>query len=55
MSAITRLSGPTAAAGPAGAAILPDPGQAALVLLAYTVVFVALALWRFRARDVTSG
>ena len=55
VSAITRLSGPTAAAGPAGAAILPDPGQAALVLLAYTVVFVALALWRFRARDVTSG
>ena len=55
VSAITRLSGSAAGAGPAGPASLPDPGQAALVLLAYTVAFVALALWRFRSRDVTSS
>jgi len=55
VSAITRLSGSTAGSGPAGPSTLPDPGQAALVLLAYTVLFVAVALWRFRSRDVTSG
>jgi ABC-2 type transport system permease protein len=32
---------------------LPDPGQAALVLAIYTVVFVGLAFWRLRTRDVT--
>jgi ABC-type transport system involved in multi-copper enzyme maturation permease subunit len=25
------------------------------VLLVYTVLFVGFTLWRFRARDVTSG
>ena len=55
VSAITRLSGSTAGAGPAGPASLPDPGEAALVLLAYTVVFVALSLWRFQGRDITSS
>ena len=55
VSAITRLSGSTAGGGPAGLSTLPDPGQAALVLLAYTVLFVAVALWRFRSRDVTSS
>ena len=42
--------GPGAAAA---AAPLPDAGQAALVLAAYTIVFVALAYWRLRSRDVT--
>lgn len=55
VSAITRLSVSTSAAGPPDASTLPDPGQAALVLLVYTVLFVALAMWRFRARDVTSS
>lgn len=55
VSAITRLSVSTSAAGPPDASTLPDPGQGALVLLAYTVLFVALAMWRFRARDVTSS
>ena len=54
VSAITELSGPPSG-GPAGAPTLPDPGQAALVLLAYAALFVALAMWRFRARDVTSS
>ena len=44
--------GPGAAAA-AAAAPLPDAGQAALVLAAYTFVFVALAYWRLRSRDVT--
>jgi len=55
VSAITRLSGSTGGGGPAGPSTLPDPGQAAVVLLAYTVLFVGVALWRFRSRDVTSG
>jgi ABC-type transport system involved in multi-copper enzyme maturation permease subunit len=57
VSAIARLSGSSSGTGPA-ASTLPDPsqaGQAALVLLGYTVLFVALAMWRFRARDVTSS
>jgi hypothetical protein len=34
---------------------LPGAGQAALVLLGYTAVFIGLTLWRFRARDLTSS
>jgi ABC-2 type transport system permease protein len=57
VSAITRLSVSTSGGGSSGAAAatLPDAGQATLVLLAYTVAFVALAMWRFRARDVTAS
>lgn len=55
VSAITRLSVSVSAAGPPDASTLPDPGQAALVLVGYTVLFVALAMWRFQARDVTSS
>lgn len=55
VSAMTRLTIRTAGTGPGDPSTLPDPGQAALVLLAYTVLFVALAVWRFRARDVTSS
>ena len=35
------------------ASTLPDPGQAALVLAIYSVVFVAIAYWRLRTRDIT--
>ena len=56
VSAIGRLNAPVIGQGNAPAAnTLLDPGPAALVLLAYTVVFVALALWRFRTRDVTAS
>jgi ABC-type transport system involved in multi-copper enzyme maturation permease subunit len=34
---------------------LPDPWQAAAILTAYIVLFLGLAFWRFRTRDVTSG
>jgi len=37
------------------ASTLPDPTQAAIVLAVYTVIFVALAYWRLRSRDVTVG
>jgi ABC-type transport system involved in multi-copper enzyme maturation permease subunit len=55
VDAITRLSAPTTAPGAPVVSSLPDPGHAALVLLAYTAVFVAVAVWRFRMRDVTSS
>jgi ABC-2 type transport system permease protein len=55
VSAITQLAGSASGGGAGGAPALPDPGQAALVLLVYTVLFVGLALWRFRSRDVTSA
>ena len=42
-----------AAQAAAAAAPLPDATQAALVLAAYTVLFVGLAYWRLRSRDVT--
>lgn len=43
-----------AAEGPAAAAsTLPDALQAAIVLAAYTLLFIALAYWRLRSRDVT--
>lgn len=54
VSAISRLAG-SLSGGPGGASAFPDPGQAAFVLLGYTALFVALALWRFRVRDVTSS
>jgi ABC-type transport system involved in multi-copper enzyme maturation permease subunit len=34
---------------------LPGPWQAVGVLAAYTVVFTAIAFWRFGRRDVTIG
>jgi ABC-2 type transport system permease protein len=37
------------------ASTLPDPTQAAVVLAVYCVIFVALAYWRLRSRDVTVG
>jgi ABC-type transport system involved in multi-copper enzyme maturation permease subunit len=54
-SALTRVAGSTTAVGDPSAIALPDQGQAALVLAIYTVVFVALAFWRLRTRDITLG
>jgi ABC-2 type transport system permease protein len=42
-------------AAAAAAATLPSQGQAAFVLAAYGIVFLALAYWRLRSRDVTVG
>lgn len=36
-----------------GDADLPGTWQAVAVLLAYTSVFVSVAVWRFRSRDIT--
>jgi len=44
----TTLPDPSAVA-------LPDQGQAVLLLGIYTVVFLVLAFWRLRTRDVTVG
>lgn len=54
-TAITRTATSTTAPGDPSAIALPDPGQAAVVLAIYTVLFVALAFWRLRTRDVTLG
>ncbi|SRR6266568_1096050 len=56
-SALTRtVSGQ---AGPTSqdptASTLPDPTQAAIVLAVYIVIFLGLAYWRLRSRDVTVG
>jgi len=56
-SALTRTA--SGQGGPATqdptASTLPDPTQAAIVLAVYTVIFLALAYWRLRSRDVTVG
>lgn len=36
-----------------GAPELPDQTQAAIVLAAWTLIFVGLAVWRLRSRDIT--
>lgn len=51
---IRGAAGTTTIADPSAVA-LPDQGQAALLLGIYTVVFLALAYWRLRSRDVTVG
>jgi len=56
-SALTRtVSGQ---AGPTSqdptASTLPDPTQAAIVLGIYCAIFLVLAYWRLRSRDVTVG
>ncbi|HEY6204240.1 MAG TPA: ABC transporter permease [Candidatus Limnocylindria bacterium] len=55
VSALTRLAVTTSASPDPGFGTLPSQGQAAIVLTAYIVLFVALALWRLRTRDVTLG
>lgn len=56
-SALTRTvsgqGGPTAQ--DPTTSTLPDPTQAAIVLAVYCVIFLALAYWRLRSRDVTVG
>jgi len=52
-SALTRTS--VTAAGDPTALTLPDPTRAAIVLGVYAVVFLLLAYWRLRSRDVTVG
>ena len=54
-TALTRDPAATGATQDPSAIALPEPGQAALVLAVYTVVFVALTYWRLRTRDVTLG
>jgi ABC-2 type transport system permease protein len=54
-SALTRVAVTTSASPQTSFATLPDQGQAALVLAVYTVLFVGLAYWRLRTRDVTLG
>jgi len=53
-SALTRAAGGPATQDPT-ASTLPDPTQAAIVLAVYCVIFLALAFWRLRTRDVTVG
>jgi ABC-type transport system involved in multi-copper enzyme maturation permease subunit len=48
-TAATVRSGADGSALPA----LPDQTQAAFVLAAWTLIFVALAVWRLRTRDIT--
>ena len=56
VSSVTRQTVVSTAGDPLNAtSTLPDPGQAALVLAIYTVLFVALAYWRLRTRDVILG
>lgn len=54
-SALMREAATTSDLPDPGALTLPGPGQAALVLAIYTVLFVAIAFWRLRTRDVTLG
>ena len=43
----------TGATEPTGLALLPDPTQAFVVLTVWIAIFVALAIWRLRTRDIT--
>jgi ABC-2 type transport system permease protein len=53
VQAIARASATADTGGPPGAVPLPDQAQAALVLALWTLIFVALAVWRLRNRDIT--
>src|SRR2546423_2030192 len=50
---VTGQGGPTSQ--DPTASTLPDPTQAAIVLAVYMVIFLGLAYWRLRSRDVTVG
>lgn len=54
-SALTRTAMTTSASPETNFAALPGEGQAAIVLAVYTALFVALAYWRLRTRDITLG
>ena len=55
VQAISRIPGVAVTGnGPQGAlSTLPDQGQAGIVLAAWTAIFVGLAVWRLRTRDIT--
>ena len=53
-SALTRTAGGAGGQDPTFST-LPDPTRAAIVLGVYCVIFLALAYWRLRSRDVTVG
>ena len=55
VTALTRDAAATGVTQDPTAVALPGEGQAALVLAVYTLVFVALAFWRLRTRDITLG
>lgn len=53
-SALTRTATSVQGQDPSFAT-LPDPTQAAIVLGVYCLIFLAVAYWRLRSRDVTVG
>jgi ABC-2 type transport system permease protein len=54
VQAISRVGVSVQTNGQALAApALPDQGQAAIVLAVWTLIFVALTVWRLRTRDIT--
>ena len=55
VGALIRGAAGTASIPDPSAIALPDQVQAALLLGIYTVVFLVLAYWRLRTRDVTVG
>ncbi len=58
VTSIARLNAapgaPVSPQAAAGAAQLLDPGLAALILAAYTVLFVGIAVWRFLRKDIAA-
>ncbi len=54
-SALTRVAVTTSVSPDARFATLPDQTQAAIVLGIYTALFIGLAYWRLRTRDITLG
>jgi ABC-2 type transport system permease protein len=55
VGALVRAAAGTTSIPDPSAIALPDQAQAALLLGIYTVVFLVLAYWRLRSRDVTIG
>ncbi len=55
VSALIRSAAGTTTLPDPSAVALPDQGQATLVLAIYTVLFLAIAFWRLRTRDITLG
>jgi len=54
-SALTRVAVTTSVSPDPSFATLPDQTQAAIVLGIYTALFIGLAYWRLRTRDITLG
>jgi ABC-type transport system involved in multi-copper enzyme maturation permease subunit len=53
VQSIARATATSDTGGPAPSVSLPDQTQAALVLALWTLIFVTLAVWRLRTRDIT--